>query len=275
MGGPKAKMTISGAHVEVVSRTGKLIAYVLTLNEAPNIAATLESVAALGCPVTVLDSGSTDETLAIVRRYSSVHLEPYAYTSHLKAYRDTIGRHSRSEYVLVLDADMRVPRDLGSEIRQAVAEAGIDVLAAPIEMWWGGLPLPHGSLCPPKPILFRGGESPFGAVGHGERILPDVRVHLTLSSLIHDDRKPYSAFLASQYRYARAMLTRVQKGSLTWRDRLRVHSPLMLLAAPAASLIVRGGFLSGSVGLVYALDRLIAEAVFYRAAVASRAKMTD
>jgi len=49
----------------------------------------------------------------------------------------------------------------------------------------------------------------------------------------------------------------------------------MLILVPLYSFFLHLGFLSGRVGAVYALDRLIAEAIFYRQALASRFTAED
>ena len=245
-----------------------LVVYVLTKNEARNITRCLDSLAPLKAPVHVLDSGSTDATLVLAAKYGYVSCEAYEYRSHFLAYREILARHSRAEYVMILDADMALTSALAAEVKTLVAAGKATVARAPIAMWWNGAPLPRGSLCPPKPFLFRGGQDYFVAAGHGEKIGRDVQVCQTQSSLIHDDRKPYQAFLSAQARYAQDLVARSRKGDLTWRDRLRVKTPAMLFIVPFWSAVMRSAFLSGKTGWVYVLDRLIAEAIMFREVLA-------
>ena len=67
-----------------------------------------------------------------------------------------------------------------------------------------------------------------------------------------------------------ALATRALSENLTWRDRLRVYFPFTFLAPAFISFVLRRGFLDGRGGVVYALDRLIAEAIQYRLVVARR-----
>ena len=57
---------------------------------------------------------------------------------------------------------------------------------------------------------------------------------------------------------------RKEAGELSGRDRIRVRWPLLVFAVPFVSYVLKGGFLDGRAGAIYALDRLIAEAIMYR-----------
>jgi glycosyltransferase involved in cell wall biosynthesis len=248
-----------------------LCAFILAKNEQANIVRCLDGLRGLGIEVVVLDSGSTDGTQAIAAKYEYVRVENYTFVDHLTAYNDICTRRmERGAYVLILDADMIVTPELCREIKDFVTKGEVQVAQAPIGMWSNGLPLKHGSLYPPKPILFRAGVEYFLPVGHDCKLRSGVPVATTRHELIHDDRKPYLSYLQSQARYSNLFLARAKVGQLSWRDKLRCRTPLMLFLVPLYSLLVRCGFLSGRLGLVYALDRLIAEAIFFRQALASR-----
>ena len=99
---------------------------ILTLNEEINIGACLESVS--WCDdVVVLDSVSTDQTVALaIRRGARVVNRPFDdYASQRNFGLSDI--EYRHEWILMLDADERVPADLALEMRQAVAQASNDV----------------------------------------------------------------------------------------------------------------------------------------------------
>lgn len=241
-------------------------AYVLAKNEEANLPACLEGLARLGAPIHVLDSGSTDGTARIARACPGVEVSDYAYVDHATAYNEIcLGRPNEpAEYVAIVDADMVISSALAAEVLTAIEKRGPAVLKAPILMYWNGAPMRWGSLCPPKAFVFRTGESYFVAKGHGEALVPEIEPLLTRNALKHDDRKPYRAYLETQSRYADALAARTFEGRANWRDRVRKASPLMLLASPLASYVLRGGILDGRTGLIYAVDRLIAEAIMFR-----------
>ena len=247
-------------------------AFVLARNEEANIARTLATLRAAGVSVTVLDSGSADATVAVARAHEGVNVVPYAYSNHCNAYNEITSRlAAEGSDCLIIDADMGVSADLVAECRRLLRSAQpVDVVKAPVQYWVEGRPLEWGSLYPSKAIAFRGGGVYFEPVGHGERLRADVRVAEAAAMLIHDDRKKFHAFLESQARYADAFVNRSQGGQLNWRDWLRARTPVMVVITPLFSYFAKGGILAGKIGLIYALDRVIAEAAMARQALAAK-----
>jgi glycosyltransferase involved in cell wall biosynthesis len=99
---------------------------ILTLNEEINIGACLESVS--WCDdVVVLDSVSTDQTVALAARHGArVVARPFDdYAAQRNFGLSQIAY--RHDWILMLDADERVPADLVGEMRQAVDKAAEDV----------------------------------------------------------------------------------------------------------------------------------------------------
>lgn len=240
--------------------------YILCKNEGPNIQKCIEALLRCGMKIVVLDSGSTDGTLETAQQYP-VAIKRYRYTNHCDAYNE-ITTSETDPHCGILDADMELFPALGEEIERLAPTT--DVLIAPIRMYVDGLPLDRGSLCPPKAIVFRAGKAYFQSAGHGERLIAGAKTVHTQTSLIHNDLKSYSAYLSTQARYADAFIERSSKGSLTWRDKIRLNSPLLILIVPLYSLFVKGGILSYK-GWIYALDRMIAESVMYRQSLSRKA----
>lgn len=249
----------------------KLHVFILTKNEEANIDRCLSALDALNVRVTVMDSSSTDRTHAIVEKHKCATLIERKYQNHCETYNYICSQHEcDAEYVMVLDADMIVDRPLYDEIAGALEVRSREVVRCPVRMRVEGKDLQWGSLYPPKPIVFKRGRSYFHPMGHGERLVDEVAVAQTKNSLIHDDRKDFNVYLASQARYAQALVDRARSGSINFKDRMRLSTPIMLLLAPAVTYLLKLGFLSGRAGIVYALDRLIAEAVAFRQAQASK-----
>ncbi len=245
--------------------------YVLAKNEIRNIERSLNALSDAGLKTVLLDSGSTDGTLEAAGRYTNVVIERFEYKNHCDAYNLLTSRHAADEVIMVLDADMCVSDRLVNQLQDAFcANNALQAVIAPVLMYWEGRPLRYCSLYPPKPIAFRGGGGYFEAVGHGEKLKSGIAVTRVEAELIHDDRKPQNQVLANQWRYAQAMVDRVGQGRASWRDRLRVRTPLFMLITPVYTYIAKLGILDGRIGFIYALDRLIAEALAYRASLVSR-----
>ena len=255
-------------------RNTQMNVFVIARNEACNISKCLESLGKLCVQVTLLlDHSSTDDTALIASRYSFVDVVKYDYVNHCLAYNQICTSLSDEAYFsMVLDADMVVTKELFEEIAELVSQSGADVIKAPVLMYAEGQPFRYGSLYPPKAIVFKLGREYFVPVGHGEALMTDCVISQTKNKLIHDDRKVYSDYLNSQCRYAEGLIMRTKSDSLTWRDKLRVNTPIMIFVTPFVSYFTRLGFLSGKAALVYALDRLIAEAVMFRQSLAAQLK---
>jgi glycosyltransferase involved in cell wall biosynthesis len=91
---------------------------VITLNESAHIAAALQSVA-WADEIIVIDSGSTDDTVAIARAHATrVEVRDWPGYSAQKNLAAELAAH---DWILSLDADERVTPELGAEIRSILA----------------------------------------------------------------------------------------------------------------------------------------------------------
>jgi glycosyltransferase involved in cell wall biosynthesis len=96
----------------------KLTVTVITHNEGPHIAGALESVA-WADEIVVVDSGSTDDTVAIAARYATrVERHPWTGYGTQKNYAASLASH---DWILSIDADERVAPALADEIRSLLA----------------------------------------------------------------------------------------------------------------------------------------------------------
>ena len=133
-----------------------------------------------------------------------------------------------------------------------------------------------GSLCPAKATVLRGGVAHYVASGHGERLLDGQGLHAVVHSrLIHDDRKGFEAFVQSQLRYAKNLIDRAERGEVTFKDKVYLNSPLVLLLQPLHSYVLRRGFMAGKAGMIYALDRVIAAAIVLRQSLARQLRTNN
>ena len=96
----------------------KLTVTVITRDEAANIDAALSSVA-WADEIVVVDSQSTDDTVAIARRHTPrVETRAWPGYSAQKNYAAAIASH---DWILSIDADERVTPELADEIRRVLA----------------------------------------------------------------------------------------------------------------------------------------------------------
>src|SRR5262249_37652422 len=95
----------------------------LTYNEEQNIARTLAHLT-WAKDVVVVDSGSRDNTRALLEQFPNVRMFTRPFDSHAKQWHYAIhNTQIGTEWILRLDADYQVSRELVSELAQLVPDA--------------------------------------------------------------------------------------------------------------------------------------------------------
>jgi glycosyltransferase involved in cell wall biosynthesis len=236
----------------IESVTPLIIAY----NEAPNIARSLDRLR-WARRIVVIDSGSTDETLQIVRAY------PQAEVIH-RDFDDCASQWNfgneqvNSDWVLSLDADYELSDDLMTEITGLRPKTAAGYRANFIYRIFGR-PL-RGSLYPPRVVLYQKNKAHYRNEGHTQRVVIGGNILPLSGKIFHDDRKPLWRWFASQRRYAHdEAVYLLEHGHKTLSDRIRLAAWLAPLAIFGYTLIVKGCLLDGWPGWHYAFQRLLFE----------------
>lgn len=236
---------------------------ILTYNEAANIGRSLERLS-WAREVVIVDSGSTDETLAIAARFPNVRTVHRTFDTHAQQWRFAAGETGVStDWVLRLDADYMVEPALRKEIAALVPAAGLAAYEIAFSYCIDGRPL-RASLYPPLPVLFRRGRAFFEPDGHTEKLRIDGPIARLSNRLLHDDRKSLDRWLQSQVRYqayeAEKLTTR-SWSELGWADRLRCTRVLGPPAVALHCLLFKGLVFDGRAGLIYTAQRITADLI--------------
>lgn len=236
---------------------------ILTRNEAPNIARTLSRVA-WAKDVVIVDSDSNDGTRDIAKGHRHVRVFQRAFTSHADQWNFALAETGiATEWVLALDADFYITDELIAELAQLLPDPGTAGYRASFVYCIGGKPL-RGAAYPPVVVLYRRALASYVQDGHTQRVAVQGGIQPLKARILHDDRKPLRHWLASQIQYQRLeadKLTTVPRSSLGALDRVR---RLVVVAPPAMfcyCYFVRGGWLDGTAGLYYTLQRTTAELI--------------
>jgi len=97
-----------------------LAAVILTFNEERNLDECLGSLAGWVSELHVVDSGSTDQTLAIAARHGA-RVTPHPFETHAKQWQwALLALPLEADWVLALDADQHVTPELAAEIGRLV-----------------------------------------------------------------------------------------------------------------------------------------------------------
>lgn len=232
---------------------------VITFNEEANIARTLDAVA-WAKEILVVDSGSTDETLAIIARYPQARVVTRPFDSFAEQCNFALTQ-VRTGWVLSLDADYELTQAAAAEIRDLAPGPETSGYRARFMYRVYGRPL-RATLYPPRTVLYRPARAQYCNEGHGHRVVVEGEVLALKGPIYHDDRKPLSRWFASQLTYVRQevdFLLATPRGELKRSDRIR------LMAWPAPILVFCGTLLwkrcilDGWPGWLYVLQRTIVE----------------
>ncbi|XGB41378.1 MAG: glycosyltransferase family 2 protein [Nodosilinea sp. LVE1205-7] len=232
---------------------------ILTYNEAPNIDRTLASLT-WASRIVVIDSQSTDATLAILSRYPQVEVFQRPFDTHAQQWNYGLEQVTTA-WILSLDADYVLTNTLINELKHLSPPDHIDGYFARYRYCVFGKPL-RGTILPPRQVLFRQGRSTYIDDGHTQ--LLQVKGHSShLNGYIyHDDRKPLSRWLWAQNRYMVIEAKKLQEtptAELSLGDKIRKQKLLAPFVILIYCLILKGGLLDGWRGWYYAFQRLFAE----------------
>jgi glycosyltransferase involved in cell wall biosynthesis len=234
---------------------------IITYNEAPNIKRTLDRLI-WARRIVVVDSGSTDETVEIVRSYPQAELIHRPFDDFATQCNFGIAQVTTT-WVLSLDADYELSDALVTELRGLHPDATTGGYRARFVYCVYGWPL-RGALYPPRTVLYRMSLASYQNEGHGHRVTVAGKILPLAGVIFHDDRKSLSRWIASQQRYARDEadhLLAADFKALRKIDRLRLSGWAAPLIVFMYTLIFKGCVLDGWRGWYYALQRLLAETV--------------
>jgi glycosyltransferase involved in cell wall biosynthesis len=242
---------------------------IITYNEAPNIRRTLEKLQ-WAQRIVVIDSGSTDDTIEILRAYPKIEVIRHPFTDF--AAQCNFGlTQIFSPWVLSLDADYELSDELATELGSLALRGPAGYQARFVYRIYGR-PL-RGSLYPPRTVLYRKDKAFYRNEGHGHRVVVDGDILPLQGVIYHDDRKPLSRWIASQQRYAHEeanYLLNARLDAMTRTDRIRLMGWPAPIGVFFYALLVKGCLFDSWPGWFYVIQRVIAEALIALEIIARR-----
>jgi glycosyltransferase involved in cell wall biosynthesis len=253
---------------------------ILTYNEEANIRSCLESVQSLTKEVFVVDSFSTDKTLEIAREYTQkIFQNPWTHYAGQRQWA-LANLPFTNDWILFLDADERLTPPLKRELSQVI----IQEIKKP---FYGGYYIPRHFFFLGKRLRFGGCQDGLKEMrlcnrhnliieeraGH-EVYISTKAVGSLREPIIHEDKKPLSAWIDRHNRYASAnakYLTYQDQGNklmdrlgkhtddyrLYWKEKFRRNfwNKLPILFRPTLLFcyryFIKLGFLDGLTGFIY------------------------
>ena len=234
---------------------------IITYNEATNIRRTIGKLL-WARRIVVVDSGSTDETIDILRTFSQVEVINHSFVDFASQCNFGIS-HVLTPWVLSLDADYELSDELVAELQSLTPAATTSGYRAKFIYRIYGRPL-RGTLYPSRIVLYRKDQAIYRNEGHGHRVSVSSAILPFAGPIYHDDRKSLARWLGSQQRYASQeaeFLLSSDRATLGRTGRIRLAAWPAPLAVFVYTLFVKGCLFDGWPGWFYVLQRVLAETI--------------
>jgi len=232
-------------------RAVRVSAIVITRDEEEHIGDCLASVAAVADEIIVLDSGSTDATVAIARQYTDkVEITDWPGFGIQK---QRALERATGDWVLSIDADERVSPGLAAEVNHVLAAPDADAYCLPWAVTIYGSRLDFGrSGRAPLRLFRRDGVRFSDALVHEKILLPEGRRVRTLRGrLLHFTHRDFGHALQKGAQYA--WLGAREKHRQGKHVRSLLYPTLRGMLTFVQVYLLRLGFLDGQVGFLSAV----------------------
>lgn len=231
---------------------------IITKNEEANIRRCLESVR-FANEIIVLDSGSTDNTVAIAQEYTE-----HVFITDWRGYGVQKQRallRATGDWVLNLDADESLSKELQEEIMEAISSDEADAYRVPIRMLFYNQLLKYSG-SPQRHIrLFKRANAFYSRDIVHEKVMmsPESRIGKMEHAIMHHSYRDLSHVLYKLNKYSSySAKIRIESNKKAGFIRTLISTGWMF----GRCFVLQRGFLDGRLGLLFALFQ--AQGTFYR-----------
>jgi len=232
----------------------------ITKNEERNLGDCLASLADIANEIIIVDSNSSDDTLAIAERHGAIVSQPDDWPG-FGVQKNRALDLAGMEWVLSLDADERLTPELIFEIRHALAYANENTcFAIPRLSWYCGRYMKHSG-CYPDYVarLFKRGTARFSDHLVHERLIAQGKAGKLQNPLLHECCHTVAEVLDKINRYSSTGAEqRYQQGDRSSLTKAVLHGFWIFIR----TYFIKGGFMDGREGFIFAVAN--AEGVYYR-----------
>lgn len=231
----------------------KLSVVLATFNEEENIGDCLDSIRKLADEIVVVDGSSTDRTVPIAKKYT----QKIIITSNKPMFhinKQMAVDEAKGDWILQLDADERVSKELAEEISLIVEKVNeLDAFWVPRKNFFLGKFLKKGGQYPDPVIrFFKKGKAHFPCKTVHEQVKVEGRIGWLKNDLIHLADPSFSRYLLRFNRYTTELATELEKSSLKLNLRSRFN---YLILKPLYWFVLtyfrHKGFIDGFPGFVF------------------------
>lgn len=240
--------------------TPTLSAIVITRNEAHNLDDCLQSLKGLVNEIIVVDSQSTDDTVAIATHHGAQVSQPADWPGFGPQKNRALSL-ATCEWVLSIDADERVTPKLAVEIQKTLQDSPRGVaFKIPRLSWYCGRFIRHAGWQPDHVLrLFKRESAKFSDDLVHERVVTDARVESLKNHLLHYSYLNFSQVLSKVDAYSSASAKQAYaQGKRSTVARALGHGAWAFFR----TYVIRAGFLDGGHGLALSISN--AETSYYK-----------
>lgn len=221
-----------------------------TYNEEKNLPECLDSIKDLADEIVVVDGSSTDNTIALARKYGAV-VKSTTNKPIFHINKQMAIDMATKDWVLQLDADERVTPALKEEMKQTIMYAKEDGFWIPRKNWFLGRFLMKGGVYPDYTLrLYKRGKGRLPQVSVHEQAVVDGKVGHLKNPLIHMADTSFSRYFMRWNRYVNLIRDELRKenpgiiGLLTYMFLKPIHWFLL-------TYIRHKGFMDGWQGFLF------------------------
>ena len=219
----------------------KISVIVNTLNEEKNLARALSSVKNIADEIVVVDMKSTDNTVKIAKEYGASVYE-HKRKNYVEPARNYAISKAKYKWILILDADERIPPKLAKKLKQITRSTNADYFRIPRKNLVFGKWLKHSRWWPDYNIrFFKSGSVSWDEVIHSVpttigkgKDLPDLEDY----AIVHYHYNSIEQYIKRMDRYTTIQSKQKRKDGykFTWRD---------LISKPSGEFLSRYFFAEG------------------------------
>ena len=226
-------------------------AIIITKNESANLEDCLRSLNGLADEIIVVDSGSTDNTVEIAKRYGAVVLETTDWPGFGPQKNRALDIASK-EWVFSIDADERATPEMVAEIHNALKNPESTCYYSPRLSYYCGEFLKHGGWYPDDVYrLFKKGTARFSDDLVHERLVYSGTPKALKNHLIHYSYLRFEQVIAKVNAYSSAGAKQAfEAGKRSSLFSAITHGFWTFFR----TYVIRKGFLDGKFGLAMAIS---------------------
>lgn len=226
----------------------KVSATVITFNEEDNIACCLDSLKDWVDEIIVVDSGSTDRTLDIIKNYN-VKIFHRKFDNYANQKNWALNKAS-GKWIISVDADEVITPSLAQEIQERIDDLKYKGYLIPRKNFILGAEIKHSRWSPDEHIWLWQKDSGYWQGDVHEEVVVDGPVGKLKEAKVHYQDKTIREFIQSNHHYAQLLSKKMFKNNQAFSIFRFLYDPIFEFTI---RYIYKKGFLDGWRGLILAI----------------------